>query len=251
MAYFYFDFRNVDKQKLHNLLPSLLIQLSARSDPCHGILSQLYSAHDHGEKQPSDCAMVECLKKMLILDAQGPTYIIVDALDECPKTSTIPPPREEVLDFWEGTRRAFGFQISHICVTSQPEPDIQAVLEPLTARPVSAYHDESGQQEDIADYVLPLLLALIVGHAEMAERGTGIAGLSSTLTEKADGNVRGIVVCLLVNPNLEQLLGFVGRSANWKSYWISLHEVSSIPTEELPDSSWTETYAERDTTKGD
>ena len=30
MAYFYFDFRDVDKQKLHNLLPSLLIQLSAR-----------------------------------------------------------------------------------------------------------------------------------------------------------------------------------------------------------------------------
>ncbi|KAH9988610.1 hypothetical protein BJV77DRAFT_732029 [Russula vinacea] len=33
MAYFYFDFKDIDKQKLSNLLPSLLIQLSARSDP--------------------------------------------------------------------------------------------------------------------------------------------------------------------------------------------------------------------------
>jgi hypothetical protein len=34
MAYFYFDFRDVDKQRLHNLLPSLLIQLATWSDPC-------------------------------------------------------------------------------------------------------------------------------------------------------------------------------------------------------------------------
>ena len=62
MAYFYFDFRDVDKQKLSNLLPSLLIQLSARSDPCCDILSQLYSLHDRGVRRPSDRSMVECLK---------------------------------------------------------------------------------------------------------------------------------------------------------------------------------------------
>jgi len=30
MAYFYFDFRDIDKQKLQDLLSSLLIQLSAQ-----------------------------------------------------------------------------------------------------------------------------------------------------------------------------------------------------------------------------
>ena len=39
-----------------------------------------------------------------------------------------------------------------MCVTSRPEPDIQVVLELLTERPVSL-HDESGQMEDIANYV--------------------------------------------------------------------------------------------------
>jgi hypothetical protein len=58
MANFYFDFRDVDKQNLRNLLPSLLIQLSARSDPCRDILSQLYSAHHDGEQKPSDRATV-------------------------------------------------------------------------------------------------------------------------------------------------------------------------------------------------
>ena len=90
MAYFYFDFRDVDKQNLQNLLPSLLTQLSARSDPRHDILSQLYCTHDHGERRPSDRAMIECLKQMLSLETQGPTFIILDALDECPITSSIP-----------------------------------------------------------------------------------------------------------------------------------------------------------------
>jgi len=99
MAYFYFDFRDVDKQQVHNLHPSLLIQLSACSDPCCDIPSQLYSSHDRGVQKPSDRAMIECLKEMLTLESQGPTYITMDALDECPITTTIPSPREEVLEF--------------------------------------------------------------------------------------------------------------------------------------------------------
>jgi hypothetical protein len=95
--------------------------------------------------------MVECLKEMLALEAQGPTYIIMDALDECPTTSTIPSPREEVLELVD---KLVGLHLQnlHICVTSRPEYDIQAVLESLTPSPVSL-HDESGQQEDIAKYV--------------------------------------------------------------------------------------------------
>ena len=151
MAYFYFDFRDIDKQKLHNLLPSLLIQLSARSDTCCDILSRLYSLHDRGVQKPSDRAMIECLKEMLTLESQGPTYIIMDALDECPITTTIPSPREEVLEFLD---EIVGLHLPnvHICVTSRPEHDIQAVLKHLTPRAVSL-HDESGQQQDIANYV--------------------------------------------------------------------------------------------------
>jgi hypothetical protein len=151
MAYFYFDFRDVDKQKLTNLLPSLLIQLSAWSDPCCDILSRLYFAHNRGIQKPSDPAMIQCLKEMLAFEAHGPTYIIMDALDECPISSTIPSPREEVLDLVD---ELVGLHLpnAHICVTSRPEHDIQAVFKDLTLRAVSI-HDESGQQEDIAEYV--------------------------------------------------------------------------------------------------
>ena len=151
VAYFYFDFRNIDKQKPQDLLPSLLIQLSARSDSCCDILSRLYSSHDRGVRKPNDRAMVECLKEMLTVDAQYPTYIIMDAIDECPLTSSVPSPREEVLDLVEELV-GLHLQNLHICVTSRPELDIRAVLDPLTTCPLSL-HDETGQKQDIADYV--------------------------------------------------------------------------------------------------
>ena len=39
-----------------------------------------------------------------------------------------------------------------ICVTSRPEADIKPFLEPLTFRSISL-HDESGQKEDIENYI--------------------------------------------------------------------------------------------------
>jgi hypothetical protein len=183
MAYFYFDFRDVDKQKLRNLLPSLLIQLSARSDSCCDILSRLYSLHDRGVQKPNDRAMVECLKEMLTIEAtQGPTYIIMDALDECPVTSTIPSPREEVLEFVD---ELVGLHLPdlHICVTSRPEHDIQAVLKHLTQHPVSL-HDETGQQQDIANYVS----SFVHSNQRMRRwRDEDKDLVIKTLSEKADG----------------------------------------------------------------
>jgi hypothetical protein len=182
MAYFYFDFRDVDKQRLSNLLPSLLIQLSARSDPRCDILSRLYSLHDRGVQKPSDRAMVECLKDMLALEAQGPTYIIMDALDECPITSTIPSPREEVLDLVD---ELVGLHLPnvHICVTSRPEHDIQAVLKDLAPRAVSL-HDETGQQEDISDYVASFVRS---DRKVRRWREEDKDLVIKTLSEKADG----------------------------------------------------------------
>ena len=181
MAYFYFDFRDVDKQKLCNLLPSLLVQLSARSDARCDKLSQLYFAHDRGVEKPSDRAMAECLKQMLALEGKGTTYIILDALDECPITSSIPSPREEVLDLVEDLIWLHLPNL-RICVTSRPEPDIRIVLERLTEQPVSL-HDESGQKEDIANYVSSVRLDRRMGRWREEDKKLVI----KTLSEKADG----------------------------------------------------------------
>ena len=182
MAYFYFDFRDVNKQYLRNLLPSLLIQFSARSNDCCDILSRLYSVHDRGAQKPSDRAMVECFKEMLSFEAQAPVYVIIDALDECPISPTIPSPREEVLEF---VNELVGLHLPnlHICVTSRPEHDIRVVLEHLTEHPVSL-HDESGQQEDITKYVTSFVRS---DHRMRRWREDDKNLVIKVLSEKADG----------------------------------------------------------------
>ena len=184
MAYFYFDFRDVHKQDLRDLVSSLLTQLSARSPRRCDILSDLYSAHDDGKNQPSDSILVECLKKMFTLPDQHPTYLIIDALDESSSTSGIPSPRETVLQLLEDLVN-LSLPNLRICVTSRPEIDIRNVIEPLTSRRVSL-HDQSGQKKDIADYVRSVVYSRseqIMRRWKMEDKELVI----ETLSERADG----------------------------------------------------------------
>jgi len=155
MAYFYFDFKNVNKQHLHDLIPSLLTQLSAQLHPHRDILLPLYRAHDSGKSrktQPSDLVLITCLRQILLhLPAERPIYLVMDALDECPDTSGIPSPRKRVLQLVEELVNLCLPNL-HICVTSRPEIDIRDVLEPLSRFNVSL-HEQSGQKKDIMDYV--------------------------------------------------------------------------------------------------
>ena len=151
MGYFYFDFRNINKQHLTNLIPSLIIQLSTQSEPLCDILLRLYMTHKRGRKQPSNVILAECLKEMVMFQDQPPIYLIIDALDESPDTSDIPSPRERMLQL---LKELIELRLSnlHICVTSRPEIDIKYVIEPLTSLRVSL-HDQSGQKKDIEAYV--------------------------------------------------------------------------------------------------
>lgn len=150
MVYYYFDFRDTDKQKLEGLLSSLLVQLASESDPCYEILSRLYTAHTCGVRVPNDIALMGCLKDMLEQHRRA-TYIIIDAIDECPNTFGIPTPREKVLKSLESL---INWRLPHlrICIASRPEVDIQDTLEPMKHLQVSL-HEENGQREDILKYV--------------------------------------------------------------------------------------------------
>jgi hypothetical protein len=151
MAYYYFDFRDVKKQDCYGLLSSLISRLSAESDSCFDIVSQLYSAHTRGIRKPDIDALKECLTDMLGLPGQAPIYIIVDALDECPNFPGRPSAREEVLELIESIVNLKLGNV-HLCVASRPEMDIRIVLEPLTSLKISL-HDEKGQKEDIIAYI--------------------------------------------------------------------------------------------------
>ena len=151
LAVYYYDFREDRKKDFRGLLSSVLFQLCDQSDSYYDNLFTFYSAHRDGTQSPSDDELARCLKNVLSLPGQAPLYLIVDALDECPNTSALSSPRDCVLTFLEDL---IDSQLPHlrICVTSRPEADIKPVLEPLTFRSVSL-HDESGQLEDIENYI--------------------------------------------------------------------------------------------------
>jgi hypothetical protein len=151
IAYFYFDFRDLVKQNCRGLLSSLLVQLASQSSPRCDILHRLYAEHDEGSRTPSEAALKQCLENMLTVPNQPPIYIILDALDECRNSYGIPSPREQVLTL---VKALMDLRLPrlHICITSRPEFDIRATLAPLALHSVSL-HDESGQNQDILDYV--------------------------------------------------------------------------------------------------
>ena len=182
LAYFYCDFRDEEKQSCRHLALSLLSQLAAQSDLCCDILLTLHLTHDDGRRKPSDDALIRCLKEMLSLPTHSPVYLIIDALDECPNNSGLPTAREEVLSLVQDLVDLHLPNV-HICVTSRPEIDIRTTLESLTSHCISL-HDQSGQTEDIMDYV-----SSVVHSDKMMQRWReeDRSLVIRTLSERADG----------------------------------------------------------------
>ena len=182
MGYYYFDYRDASKQDRRGMLVSLLAQLSSRSDPCSDILSRLYATHDNGARMPSDHALTQSLKEMLQLPGQGPIYIIIDALDECPDTSGLPSARSQVLNLMQELVE-LRLPNVRVCVASRLEADIRSVLGRLTTLRVSL-HDQGGQKQDIVDYII----SIVRSHRKMRRwREEDKALVIKLLSDKADG----------------------------------------------------------------
>jgi len=151
LAIFYYDFREDRKKHVSGLLSSVLFQLCHQSNSYHDILSAFYSIHLNGAQSPGDDKLAQCLMDLLKRPGERPVYLVIDALDECPSTSSLSSPREKLLSFLEDLVEA---QLPNlrICVTSRPEVDIEAILGPLAFRSVSL-HNERGQKDDIIKYI--------------------------------------------------------------------------------------------------
>ena len=150
LAFFYCDYSEDQKKELRGLVSSFLVQLCRQSDFYFRTLFKFYLEHGSGSRQPSDDALVKCLREVLKLQGQAPIYLIIDALDECSVASPLPT-RNRILML---VKELMDSQIPdlHMCVTSRPEADIKTTLLPLTFRSISL-HDEGGQIEDIERYI--------------------------------------------------------------------------------------------------
>jgi hypothetical protein len=152
-AYYYFDFKDSSKHDIRGMLKSLLLQLCEYSSHCWDARHQLYNSCRDDSEQPNEASLAKCLKTMPKFSNQVPIFVVLDALDECPITTGIPSAREKVLAFVEDLVLSNHPNL-FMCITSRPEQDIQAVLNPLTsASSRVSLHEERGQREDISHYV--------------------------------------------------------------------------------------------------
>jgi len=182
MAYFFFDFKDEKKQDARALLVSLLTQLGNQSDALCEILHDFHTTHQSGSLQPQENALTNCLEVMASKNI--PIYLIVDALDECPNTSGITSPRDEVLNLVKGL---VGLNLPNLrlCVTSRHEFDIGKSLESLTTPSTRiSLHDEHGQKRDIEKYINAVVYSdtYAVGWKDEDKRL-----VVETLSNKADG----------------------------------------------------------------
>lgn len=183
-GFFFFDFKNPDKSDARSLLSSLIVQLCDQSNHFFDIPLALYSSHRNKKQSPSVQRLTECLEGMLRVQHEVPIYLIIDALDECPFTNDRSSPRREVLNLVDKFVK-LNLPNLRICVTSRPEADIQAKLGPLTSifNTVSL-HDESGQKNDIVNFVRSEVL-YYANQRRWREEDREFA--IKTLSDKADG----------------------------------------------------------------
>jgi hypothetical protein len=83
MAYYYFDFNDESVLRLGALLQSIILQLSRQSELLSDHVRSLYKHCDNGRSVPGDELLASTLFELLKEGQQ--TFIIIDALDECPK----------------------------------------------------------------------------------------------------------------------------------------------------------------------
>jgi len=182
LAMYFYDFRDDLKKDLRGLLSSMLFQLCDQSDSYHNILSTFHSTHRDGAQSPRDEELIQCLVDLVKLPGSRPVYLIVDGLDESPNTSAQSFHREQVLSFLGNLVRT-RLQNLRICITSRPEVDIKAILEPLAFRSVSL-ENQTGQKKDIKDYIESIV------HADQKMKSWNPKHkqlVIDVLTKKADG----------------------------------------------------------------
>ncbi len=123
---------------------SILAQLVQQISLIPESLRTYYEKHQHG--QPLETGLLDVIKSLL--EEGNQTFIIIDALDECPSTTS---ERADLLDL---VRRIHSWAQPnlHLLVTSRKEVDIREALESIiTLGPISI---QAGNIEsDIRKYV--------------------------------------------------------------------------------------------------
>ena len=147
LAYFYFDFNEIEKQKVSAFVSSLLAQLCSQTVGVPELLVDLYKDCQSGQQSPATSELKATLSE--IIKEFEEVFFVVDALDECPKTCE----QEELLAVIAEIKSWSPLKL-HLLVTSRLEPDIEEALSPLltsSAIPIQGFQIDLDIRLHVAD----------------------------------------------------------------------------------------------------
>ena len=132
--------------------------------------------HQHGH--PPEDELLTAIKSLL--DESKQTFIIIDALDECPKNED---EREHLCNILKEIHN-WATPNLHVLVTSRKEVDLDTALSPIVTLGPISITDNNVSKSDIRKYVKTRLATddELVGYpAELKDK------VESTLVERAQG----------------------------------------------------------------
>ncbi|MCJ1385865.1 hypothetical protein MMC17_008989 [Xylographa soralifera] len=147
IAYFYFDFNTDVKQNVSNCLSSLVGQICHQSGLILEALLKLYKKCSDGSQTPALSDLTEVMRIYATGNDLQDIYIVLDALDECPKGDL----RDELLSLIKDICSWSPSNI-HLVVTGRQESDIQKALSPLLSGPAISIQGAQVRR-DIEAYV--------------------------------------------------------------------------------------------------
>ena len=143
MLYFYFDFKDVEKQGHEKMIRSLILQLSSQLGGTPQSLEALHSSCGSGGRQPTPDMLLATLHQ--IMKSFEEIFIVLDALDECSD-------RQGLLEDIEQFKHWTDVNL-HILSTSRREKDIEERMEPLARCEGKIRLDSMHINEDIRAFV--------------------------------------------------------------------------------------------------
>lgn len=141
VLYFFFDFTDAKKQRLDDMLCSLIFQLSCLRPDSRRTLDSLFSSHQDGRTQPDTDKLVLCLNTMI---QDEKILVLIDALDECSE-------RPKLLSWLEDFIPALA-NVQLLSV-SRPEDDINSSLRNLIGDINCISLNKTSINDDIGLYV--------------------------------------------------------------------------------------------------
>lgn len=118
LAFYYFDFNDIDKRDVQSLVRALVAQLVAQLPNNSHSLDLIYSSVQRGIQQPDVDFLTGTLRHMVQSFSQA--YIVIDALDECSES-------EELMEF---IKKVSEWRLStlHIVTTSRQLSEIEETV---------------------------------------------------------------------------------------------------------------------------